>query len=243
MISRAYGSGDPRTVVVPGLGATAGEARIPASGLPGTRIVLTLPGHVDAPPAPAEYWTYPSIAADIAPVVRTARRAIGVSLGAGALCALVADEPDILDRLVLMLPAVLAKPRPTGAAAVVLDMAAAADSGDRDRLRALVAETSPVGPAAYIEERTTALLRLGPALRAASGQLAVTDPVTLDRVTADVLVIAATGDRLHPSEVAEEVAAAFPRARLARFDSAAPLVTHRDDVRVLVRDFLDHERR
>jgi len=49
VITRSYGSGSPVTLVAHGLGATAGEARIPASGLPGTRVVVTLPSHADAP--------------------------------------------------------------------------------------------------------------------------------------------------------------------------------------------------
>src|SRR5689334_24790339 len=45
VITQSYGSGSPVTLVAHGLGATAGEARIPASGLPGTRVVVTLPSH------------------------------------------------------------------------------------------------------------------------------------------------------------------------------------------------------
>ncbi len=238
MIARSHGSGNPRTVIVPGLGATAGEARVPASGLPGTRIVLTLPSHADAPDAAPGYWDYPTIAADIAPVLTGVRQAVGVSLGAGALSALVASTPSALDRLVLMLPAALTEPRQPDSASRVLELADAAEAGDRDLLRSLVAADTPVGLAAYVDERTTSLLRLGPALRAMATQVPVPPGSSVGAVTAEVLVVAGTGDRLHPTAAAEEAAAAFPNARLARFDSPAPLVTHRREIRALLTGFL-----
>lgn len=52
MTHRSFGSGAPVTLVGHGLGATPGEARLPTSGLPGTKVVVTLPSHGDAPDAP-----------------------------------------------------------------------------------------------------------------------------------------------------------------------------------------------
>ncbi|MCG8914205.1 alpha/beta fold hydrolase [Actinokineospora sp. PR83] len=238
ILARSYGTGDPRTLVVPGLGATAGEARIPASGLPSTRTVLTLPSHADNTDAPSGYWRYATLARDVAAVLGGTRRAVGVSLGAAALCALVAADPTALDRLVLLLPGALSKPRPAPSAALVLAMADAADAGDRAGLRALVAPTVPPGTGSYVEDRTAALLRLGPALRAVATEVPVPDPAALADVRARVLVVAATGDPVHPAEVAEEAAAAFPRAELVRYDSPAPLVTHRRELRALLAAFL-----
>ncbi|MCP2272198.1 Alpha/beta hydrolase family [Actinokineospora diospyrosa] len=238
MIARAHGSGDPRTLIVPGLGATAGEARIPASGLPGTRIVLTLPSHADAADASLDYWHYPTIAADVRSALDGVRQAIGVSLGAAALSNLVSTEPDVLDRLVLMLPAALTQPRPSASAAHVLEMSTAALNGDRARLRALVAADAPGGLDDYVNERTDALLRLGPALAAVATQIPVPDPMPLTHVTAEVLIVAATGDLLHPLETAQEAAVAFPKATMVQFDSPAPMVTHRRELRSLLSDFL-----
>ncbi|GAA3020622.1 hypothetical protein Aglo01_11810 [Actinokineospora globicatena] len=238
VIARAYGSGEPRTIVVPGLGATAGEARIPASGLPGTRIVLTLPSHADATDAPLDYWRYPAIADDVSSALDGARQAIGVSLGAGALSNLISRSPDTLDRVVLMLPAALTKPRPPASAAHVLEMSTAALNGDRERLRALVAADAPGGLDDYVDDRTDALLRLGPALDAVATQIPVPDPAALLHVSAEILVVAATGDLLHPAETAHEAVAAFPKATLVQFDSPAPMVTHRRELRALLVDFL-----
>lgn len=238
MIARAYGSGDPRTLIVPGLGATAGEARIPASGLSGTRIVLTLPSHADAPDAPLDYWHYSTIAADVRAALDGTRQAIGVSLGAAALSNLVSTEPGVLDRLVLMLPAALSQPRPTASAQHVLEMSTAALQGDRARLHALVAADAPGDLTDYVNERTDALLRLGPALAAVATQIPVPDPLALTHVSAEVLIVAATGDLLHPVEVAREAASAFPKSTMVQFDSPAPLATHRRELRSLLSDFL-----
>ncbi|WP_436492642.1 alpha/beta fold hydrolase [Actinokineospora sp. HUAS TT18] len=229
MIRRAYGSGDPVTLIVPGLGATAGEARIPASGLSGTRIVLTLPGHADAPDPSPGYWDYRTLAKEVGQV--EADQAIGVSLGAAALSALVAGEPGRFGKLVLMFPAALSRPR--SSEALVTAMAEAVEACDRAALRALVP-----GEGRYPEDRTDALMRLGPALRAVATQLPVPDPESLRAVTAEVLVVGAETDPLHPVEVAHEVAAAFPRSRLVVFPSAAPFVTHRAELRELLVDFL-----
>ncbi|MGH3859523.1 alpha/beta fold hydrolase [Actinokineospora sp.] len=232
MIRRAYGSGDPVTLIVPGLGATAGEARIPASGLPGTRIVLTLPGHADAPDPTPDYWHYPTLAKDIGQTA--ASQAVGVSLGAAALCALVSTEPDRFDRLVLMFPAALSRARTN--AHLVEAMAAAVDTGDRARLRELIGVLPAAG--SYLEDRTDALMRLGPALRAVATQVPVPDPDALRDVRAKVLVIAAEHDPLHPVEVAHEAAEAFPDSRLEVLPSAYPLLTHRKEVRTLLTGFL-----
>jgi pimeloyl-ACP methyl ester carboxylesterase len=217
---QAYGSGSPVTLVAHGLGATPGEARIPASGLPGTRIVVTLPSHGSAPDAPADYWSYPTIAADLRAVAREvgATPAVGVSLGAGALTRLLADEPEAFERVVLLLPAVLDQPR----AALSVDELAGA----------------VVGPPDYLADRRAAFERLGVAAQALPGQIAVPDVSVLSQVNAPVLVIGATGDPLHPEAVAKATAAAFPHGRLELVDSPAPLITHRREVRGWLVDFL-----
>ncbi|WP_245782544.1 alpha/beta fold hydrolase [Actinokineospora terrae] len=200
--------------------------------------MLTLPSHADAADAPLDYWHYPTIADDVAAALDGARQAVGVSLGAGALSNLASRSPDVLDRLVLMLPAALTKPRPSASAEHVLEMSTAALNADRASLRALVAADAPEGLDDYVDDRTDALLRLGPALDAVATQIPVPDPSALMHVTAEVLVVAATGDLLHPAETARETVAAFPKATLVQFDSAAPMVTHRRELRALLVDFL-----
>jgi 3-oxoadipate enol-lactonase len=239
---KALGRGEPVTAVVPGLAATEGEARIPAAGLPGTRAVLTLPGHGRAPDPEPEYWDYRNIAADVLAVADEvgATRAIGVSLGAGALTRLAAQQPNRFDRLVLMLPAVLDEPRESSSATALQQLSQAVEAGDEERLRQLVAADLPAGARLgdYVEQRTAALLRLAPALRRLPAQRVVEDAGVLAEVASEVLVIGAVDDPLHPAEVAKQVAAAFRSAHLEVLPSKAPLITHRREVRQLLVDFL-----
>ena len=98
--------------------------------------------------APPGRWTYLDLARDLRAVADLygATRALGVSLGAGALCRLLADNPTRFDRAVFFLPAVLDQPRPQAAHRRL--MAAYARTGRRGHAlrqflacrRALVAE-------------------------------------------------------------------------------------------------------
>ncbi|MFS8098102.1 esterase FrsA [Lentzea alba] len=203
------------TLVAHGLGATPGEARIPASGLPGTRVVVTLPSHGEAPDAPPGYWDYGRIAADLATV--SADHAIGVSLGAGALVRLLSLEPDRFQRVALLLPAVLDQPRPAFTLQQLSDLT--------------------VGPPAYVAERRAALTRLAGAAEQLPGQVAVTDASVLASASIPVLVIGAVGDPLHPEDVAKATAAAFPQSDLWLIDSPSPMITHRAEVRHRLVDF------
>lgn len=237
----AHGRGSPVTLVVHGLGATEGEARIPASGLPGTRIVITLPGHGGAPDAPPGYWNYASVAADVLRVADEveATRAVGVSLGAGALTRIAADHPGRFERLALLLPAALDRPREVAATWAFERLAAAVADGP-EALREIVAADVPAGIEVgdYVDRRAEALLRLEDALRELPERVPVPDAAALAAVRSEVLVIGATDDPLHPAEVAKAVAAAFARARLEILPSPAPMLTHRRELRRLLVDFL-----
>ncbi|MGW3468304.1 alpha/beta fold hydrolase [Saccharopolyspora sp. NPDC000995] len=229
------------TLVVHGLGATEGEARIPASGLPGMRVVITLPGHGNASDVPPNYWNYASVAADVLAVADEveATRAVGVSLGAGALTRIAADHPGRFERLALLLPAALNRPREVAATWAFERLAAAVADGP-EALREIVAADIPAGIEVgdYVDRRTEALLRLEDALRELPEQVPVPDATVLAGVRSEVLVIGATDDPLHPAEVAKAVAVSFARARLEILPSPAPMLTHRRELRRLLVEFL-----
>lgn len=242
----AHGRGEPVTLVVHGLGATPGEARIPASGLRGTRVVVTLPGHGAADDAPPGYWTYERVASDMCAIADEvgATQAVGVSLGAGALTRIVAESPQRFDRLALLLPASLDEPRDPASVEVFEQLAQAVDSADDDdgaRLRSLVGDGLPVGADVgdYVTARAQTLLRLRDALRTVPYQPPLADRQALAAVTAAALVVGAVADPLHPADVAEDLARALPDARLEPLNSAAPMLTHRTELRGLLTGLLN----
>jgi 3-oxoadipate enol-lactonase len=240
---REHGSGLPVTLVAHGLGATGGEARLAGSGLPGTRVVVTFGSHGDAPDAPAEYWDYGVLAAELRSVAQIvgARQAVGVSLGADVLVRLTSEDPQRFDRLALLQPAVLDSRRSPEAVRAMQRLAHAVATGDRDALRWLIQGSLPaccgsIGD--YVERRVGALLRLGDALRILTDLVPVPSAAALAAVSARVLVVSGVGDQLHPEAVATATAAAFSDAALHVFGSPSPLLTHRAETRSLLTNFL-----
>jgi len=231
------------TLVAHGLAATDGEARLPASGLPGTRVVVTFGSHGDAPDATDEYWDYGVLAAELRAVADAtgARLAVGVSMGAGTLVRLASEDPDRFDRLALLQPAALDGRRSPEAVRIMRRLAAAGAAGDRTALRQLVQAGMPAccgSTGDYVDRRVDALLRLTDALRALACRVPVCSAASLAAVAARVLVVSGVGDPLHPEAVAVATAAAFRDSSLHVLGSPAPLLTHRAHVRSLLSQFL-----
>jgi pimeloyl-ACP methyl ester carboxylesterase len=243
----ATGHGEPVTVFAPGLAGGIPDTRPLGSGVPGRKVFTQLRGHgrSSAPPGP---WSYADLAADLAVAadVTGATRALGVSLGAGALAGLLVDRPDRFERLVFFLPAVLDVPRAEPNRSRLDGLLAALASGDPDRVaRALSVEVpeplrDTVAVRAYLRERAADLLRHGLAgqLATLTGQVPVPDLSVLRRVTVPALVIGAAGDDLHPAAVAERLAAALPRSTLHVYDRPGVLWTARADLRARISGFL-----
>lgn len=245
-----FGRGAPVTVFAHGLAGSITETRPLASGVPGTRVLFHFRGHgrsvVRRPPGE---WGYAALAGDLRAVADAtdATRALGVSMGGGALLRLLADTPDRFARLVLFLPSLLDGPWNETAAAHYAALAERVEAGDRDGVEALLrAELPPevrdlpdvrrwaVGrAAALLGGRTDRLLRALP-----PAEPPLPSRALLRRVTAPVLVLAQERDPLHPVAVARELAAALPRARLEVFDRGAALWTGRARLRGLLTSFL-----
>ncbi len=87
----------PVTVFAPGLGGDIESTRPLGSGVPGRKVFFDFGSSL----------AYPDLASDLAAVADhvAATRALGASLGAAALCTLLADRPDRFERLVFYLPA------------------------------------------------------------------------------------------------------------------------------------------
>ncbi len=244
------GEGAPVTVVAHGFGASAAETRALVSGVAGTRVLPVARGHLGAPepatrpPGATGLAGYADLAADLVAVAAAhgATQALGMSLGAATLLRVLADQPDRFTRVVLLLPALLDRPRARSSALV-----AALEARDPEALASAVRAELPPELAsrtveAYVRARTAHLLA-SPGLTALLAGLAleapVSSPTALSGVTADVLVVGQEGDRVHPAQIAREVAAALPRARLVVFDRPGMVLREREHLRALVRQHLD----
>jgi 3-oxoadipate enol-lactonase len=235
------GAGSPVTLFLPGLGGALSHLRPLGGGVPGTRVFCELEGLA----APDDYsglaTTYLQ-AADAA----GADRALGVSLGAGALLRVLALAPERFARVVIYQPSAFDVAPPERLA----DLRVYHRLGEAGELEALAGLLNDELPSEVREARQswegsrTRAERLSrpEGLRLlknlAEGEPPLADPSRLQPVTAKVLVVAARDDAVHPVDVAERIAAALPYGELAVFDHAAPLWHARKELRALLSGFL-----
>lgn len=239
------GHGEPVTLFAHGLGGSIAETRPLATGLSGTRVLMHFRGHGDSAPL-ADGWDYPLLAEDLLAVADAvgATRAVGLSLGAGALLNLVAARPDRFDRLAFVLPAALDRSRSDGATERLRRLASAMRTGDVARLtELLLAEV----PEEIRGERAPQVL-----VARRARQLAFSEPPEprgdarpleslgqLVPVRAPSLVLAQEGDDLHTASVAVTLADALPNAELAVLPPGGVFWTARFEARSLLQRHLD----
>jgi 3-oxoadipate enol-lactonase len=242
------GDGAPTTVFAHGLAGGIPDTRPLGSGVSGRKVFFQFRGHGRSD-WPADEITYADLAADLRAVCDEfdATRALGVSLGAGALCRLLSQTPDRFDRLVFFLPAVLDEPRPAAAMARATALLEAVEAEDAPAAASLISGEIPAGlrdrPAAwrYVRERLDALLKDGLAASLADlpTQSALPDRSALGAVKTPALVIGCRGDSAHPPALAEQLAQTLPNATLHVYDQPAVLWTNRTDLRTRVSEFLN----
>jgi 3-oxoadipate enol-lactonase len=242
------GSGSPVAIAAHGLGASIAETRPLLSGVSGTRVFYAARGHGGSP-LPDEPFDYRVLGRDLEQVAERhgATRALGVSMGAGALLSLLARRPDRFERVVLFLPAAVDAPRTDAAVRRASSLARALDAGDPNEVERLVLAELPedlrVLPAvaAYARSRTAHLLSspgVAVALRELPAVTPVEDATRLAAVDAEVLLLACEGDPLHPAQVARELAGVLPRARLVVFDQPGVALRERARLRAEISAFL-----
>jgi 3-oxoadipate enol-lactonase len=242
------GTGDPVTVFAHGLAGDITGTRPLGSAVAGRRVFFQFRGHgrSDAPPGP---WSFADLARDLRAVADRsgATRALGVSMGAGALCRLLAETPDRFDRVVLYLPAPLDGVRPPVATARLERLLTAVESGEAAAVAEAVEAEMPPSvrntPAgwSHLRHRVEQLQRDGLARELATlwPAPALPDESALAAVTAPALVIGCRGDEIHPVAVAERLAGLLPDARLHVYDRPAVLWHHRADLRTRISAFLN----
>jgi 3-oxoadipate enol-lactonase len=244
------GVGEPVTAFAHGLGSGIAETRPLGSGVRGKKVFFQFRGHGRSD-APEGRWTYADLARDLRAIadLSGATRAVGASLGAGALCRLLADSPGRFRRVVFFLPAVLDEPRPHAARQRLTRLLDAVQAGDLGAIAEAVASEAPPAvrntPAAwaYFRQRIDQLMRdgLAPGLASLPDQVPIADRAALAEVRAEALVIGCAGDELHPAAVAERLAAAIPGAILHVYDRPGVMWTQRADLRERISGFLNRE--
>jgi pimeloyl-ACP methyl ester carboxylesterase len=242
------GTGLPVTVFGHGLAGDIGGTRPLGSGVAGQRVFFHFRGHgrSQAPPGP---WSFADLARDLRAMadLSGATRAVGVSMGAGALCRLLTSSPDRFERVVLFLPAPLDAGRVTATRERLGRLLKAVASGEAATLADVISADLPVAvrdtPAgwSHLRRRVEQLLRDGLADELSSlwDAPAVPDPEALRRVTARTLVIGCAGDDAHPAPVAERLAAVLPAAELHVYDRPGILWSRRRELREQISEFLD----
>ena len=216
------GEGAPVTVFAHGLGGSAAETRPLATRVPGTRVLLSFRGHGDSDPLPGG-WDYDVLADDLRAVADAtgADRAVGLSLGAGALLRVLAADPDRFSRVAFVLPAGIDVTRADGATLQLEVLGDAIDAGDADSVTDILLADVPAGVRERrgirtLVARRAAQLATRPAPRPLRDDRPLRDRSVLSRIRVPVLVVGQDGDPLHRLDVAEELAAELPTARLLR---------------------------
>ncbi|GAA4726924.1 alpha/beta fold hydrolase [Phytohabitans rumicis] len=242
------GAGDPATVFAHGFATGIAATRPLGSAVEGRKVFFQFRGHGRSDP-PVGPMTYGDLARDLRAIadLSGATRAVGASLGAGALCHLLAESPGRFERVVFFLPAVLDEPRTAAARERLTALVDAVQSGDVSAVAEAVSAETPAAvrntPAGwgYLRQRIDQLMRdgLAPELASLTEQAPVADRAALAAVTARALVIGCVGDDLHPAAVAAELAAALPEADLHVYDRPGVLWTERADLRDRISAFLN----
>ena len=222
------GEGEPVSVLAHGLTNTCRELARLTPFVRGTKVRFCFRGHGHST-SPATGYGFADFARDLDAVARAygATRALGTSLGAGALCRLLAADPDRFERLVFLLPAGLDRPfRDTARFLHTADLLEtkprdeAVDAVLNDPERLAMYERFPT--MRDVDEATwdhTDLGALAQAIRGVVQDVPIEDREVLRKVTAPTLVISRQGDSTHPAKVGRIIAELMPNAELLEFEN------------------------
>jgi 3-oxoadipate enol-lactonase len=228
------GAGEPVTVLAHGLTNSCTELAAFTPLVAGTKVRFCFRGHGHSS-VPATGYGFADFGRDLDAVAHAyrARNAVGTSLGAGAICHLLGEDPARFERIVLLLPAALDR--------------ALAEVGEGFRRTASILESMPLDraidtilsePGRAATYRETPWLReldvllwrdmnaagVAKSLRGIVGDVAIRDRELLRKVDTPVLIIGREQDRIHPAEVSRTLADLLPNAELILLPGEQELV-------------------
>jgi len=233
------------TVFAHGLGGSTAETRPLATRVTGTRVLLDFRGHGASGALPGG-WDYDLLADDLLAVADEvgATRAVGLSLGAGALLRALSRDPQRFERIVLVLPAAIDATRADGATQRLQQLGHAIDGDDPDAVAALLLGELPEevqvrrGVASLVRRRALTLVER-PAPFPRLDDRPLRDRSVLAGVSAPALVLAQQADPLHRLDVAEELAAALPASHLHVLPEAGVFWTAPREAQRVLADHLE----
>jgi 3-oxoadipate enol-lactonase len=226
------GEGEPVTVVAHGLTNNCRELAALTPMIPGTVVRFDFRGHGRSS-APRNGYRFVDFARDLEAVASAhgATRAVGTSLGAGAIANLVSREPGWFERMVWLLPAGLDVP--FGFKERYQELAATIDGTTREQaLEAIV--SNPDRVAEYVRAPWKLEIDkvmwdhshpegVARAIREVIEDWPVSDRELLRKVTTPTLLICIEGDEIHPAEIGRILHELLPRSELLMFDDELAL--------------------
>ena len=218
------GTGEPVTVFAHGLTNSCQELAMFTPFLAGTKVRFDFRGHGRSSVPEAGAYGFADFARDVDAVATAygATRAVGTSLGAGAITHLIADQPDRFERLVFLLPAALDVPLTshddfdrTAELLETLPKDEAIDAILTEGGRAATYEQAP-----WLREFDVLLWQdmnpvgVARAIREVVRDVALDDRERLRAVVAPTMLICREGDSIHPAELGRVLADIMPKAEL-----------------------------
>jgi pimeloyl-ACP methyl ester carboxylesterase len=227
------GAGAPVTVLAHGLTNSCQELAAFTPAVAGSKVRFCFRGHGQSS-VPETGYGFAELAGDLRAVADAfdATRAVGTSLGAGAICRLVAEEPDRFERLVLLLPAALdtAFEHAEG----MLRTAEILETHPKDEAIELIlsdgARAQKYEEAPWLRDFDVMLwqdmnpIGVARAIRGIVGDRALDDREALRKVDAPTMIICREGDLIHPAELGRILADLFPRSELIVLGSEEELL-------------------
>lgn len=246
-----FGSGQPHTLFAHGFGGAIADTRPFGTGVAGSKTFMLFRGH-GGRPAPHEPWTYAGLADELRTAADgvAATRALGVSMGAGALARVLAETPDRFDRAAFVLPAALDSGHGAADRARSAERArhirSLADAGDVNGVRAELVAREPE-PVRTLEKAQPWLTRRAELIVNTDmryglnlpGEPAIDDFESLAAVTAPTLVLTHESDEAHPVSVAEAYSEALPNSKLIVLPAGSILWLGSGRVRETIREFFN----
>jgi len=242
------GAGQPVTLFAHGLTNSCMELAAFTPMAPGTKVRFCFRGHAHSGTPEPGHYRFADFADDLDAVATAygATRAVGTSLGQGAITHLLGRDPDRFERIVFVLPAALdlkmtdharfdhvadlleTLPVDEAVEAIVGDSKRRAEYEEKPWLRELDMflwqDLNAVGVARSVREITR--------------DVAIADRKLLCAVTAPTLILGQEEDEIHPIELARLLVELMPNAELVELGSEEELMARLPELVTRVAAFL-----